>query len=369
MIGRRLARMLDTGPGGELLVLSQGADGSFAYDLYRVRGVLRGISDATDRTGIFMTTATFRELFVVPTGVHQIIVRRPADTELGSAESVVRGLARDLDVQTWRQLMPTVASMLDSARTAMFAAYFIIYLAIAILILNAMLMAVFERIREIGVLKAIGTGPFQVFALVLAESALQVVLAIVLGVALSIPALAYLTRVGLDMSELGGVAVIGRRHGPGVARGRDHGVVHAPDPGPLRNRRVRRNLSRHQGGLDPSDPGDALPVGVPHGQQHPAGPHGVAQPVAPPPTVADHGLLDRARRHARGPDDGAAERQLARHDRPGRAHGGRSRRPPAPRVPGHADPVPQPAGHRRPARDRAPPIPRWSAPSTASRAR
>ena len=45
--------------------------------------------------------------------------------------------------------------------------FFIVYIAIGILILNAMLMAVFERIREFGVLKALGVGPCGVLRLIL----------------------------------------------------------------------------------------------------------------------------------------------------------------------------------------------------------
>jgi ABC-type lipoprotein release transport system permease subunit len=209
VLGRRLARMLGVELGGEILVLSQGADGSMAYDLYQVRGVLRGVGDATDRTGVFMNAETFRELMVVPDGAHQIIVRRPPELALASAVGTVVRMAAGFDVKTWRQLLPTLASLLDSARGILIAMFFITYLAVGILILNAMLMAVFERVREIGVMKALGVGPFEVFAMMVAESAVQTGLALIIGVALSVPSLLYLSRVGIDLGSLAGVAVMG----------------------------------------------------------------------------------------------------------------------------------------------------------------
>ncbi len=209
VLGRRLARTLDVELGDELLVLSQGADGSMAYDLYTVRGVLRGIGDATDRTGMFMTAAAFRELMVVPDGVHQIIVRRPLELPLPAAAAQIAALASGLDVQTWRQLAPTLASMIDSARSLIVAMFLIVYVAIGILILNAMLMAVFERVREFGVLKAIGVGPLEVLSLIFVESAIQTGLALLIGVALSIPSLVYLTQVGINIGSLAGVSVMG----------------------------------------------------------------------------------------------------------------------------------------------------------------
>lgn len=209
VIGRRLARMLGVSPGEELVVLTQGADGAMAYDLFDVRGVLRGIGDATDRGAVFVNQDVLRELIVVPSGSHQIIVRRPPDLELENAAQQVRSLAGDFDVKTWRQLLPTLASMLDSARVATTAMFVIIYIAIGILILNAMLMAVFERVREFGVLKAIGAGPTEVMRLILVECGIQTGLAVAIGVTISIPGVLYLERVGIDLGSLAGVSTLG----------------------------------------------------------------------------------------------------------------------------------------------------------------
>ena len=209
VIGRRLARTLAIDVGGELLALTQGADSSMAYELFLVRGVLLGISDAIDNSGIFMTQSSFRELITMPEGAHQIIVRRPKDLDLQDLFNRGEGLALGLEVKTWRQLMPTIASMLDAGRSAMVMMGVIVYLAIAILILNAMLMAVFERIRELGVLKALGFGPLSLLGLILIESAVQTGFAIVIGLVLGIPGIFYLAHVGIEMGMLAGTSILG----------------------------------------------------------------------------------------------------------------------------------------------------------------
>jgi ABC-type lipoprotein release transport system permease subunit len=210
VVGKRLAHALGVGPGSELLVLSQGMFGSLAYQLFTVRGVLAAISDATDRSGVFMTAEAFRRLMDLEQGVHQIIVRRPPEVPLEAAAARVRAIAPATDdVETWRQLSPTLASMLDSARSVVMVAFAIVYLAVAILILNAMLMSVFERVREFGVLKALGAGPLDVLRLIYLESALQAGLAIAIGLALGVPLLLYLSRVGIDLAGLAGVSVLG----------------------------------------------------------------------------------------------------------------------------------------------------------------
>jgi ABC-type lipoprotein release transport system permease subunit len=209
VIGRRLGRTLNVGLGDELVVLSQAADGSMANDLYEVRGVLKSIGDAIDRTGVFMTEAAFRELFVFPEGAHRVIVRSPQSVQLAAAEQEVERLAAGLEVKTWRQLMPTLSSMMDSVSSVMYTMFLIIYLAIGILILNAMLMAVFERIREFGVIKALGVGPGGVLRLILTESAIQTAVALLVGCLLSIPSNWYLVTEGLELTGLGDLTVHG----------------------------------------------------------------------------------------------------------------------------------------------------------------
>jgi len=209
VIGRKLARTLEVKLGDEIVVLTQGADGSMANELFRVRGVLKGVNEGTDRGGIYMTAPTFRSLMVFPEGAHQIVVRRPADLPLDAAVARVKALAPGLEVKSWRELVPTMASMLESAASVMYVMFVIVSIAIGIVILNAMLMAVFERIREFGVLKALGMGPGKVLGLVLMETALQTALAAVVGATLAIPGLWYLTRVGLHLEGLAGTTIQG----------------------------------------------------------------------------------------------------------------------------------------------------------------
>ena len=209
VVGYRLARALGLGVGDELVALSQAVDGSMANDLFSVRGILSIVGDSVDRSGVFLNEAMFREFFVMPEGAHEIVVRRPAGVDLAAATETVRGLAPGLDAKSWRELLPTLATYFDTASQAMWFVAAIIYAVIAILILNAMLMAVFERIREFGVLKALGVEPGRVMALILVESGLQTGLAVVVGLTLAAPTLWYLAREGIDMGALTGTSIIG----------------------------------------------------------------------------------------------------------------------------------------------------------------
>jgi len=209
VLGWRLARSLGAHPGDEIIVLSQASDGSMANDLFRVRGTLSSVGDATDRASMFMKAETFRELMVVPEGVHQLILRAPEGVGLAEAAARVEAIDGSVEALTWRELLPIVAGMLDSTASLVYIIFSIVYIAIGILILNAMLMAVFERIREFGVMKAIGTGPETVFALLLAEAFLETVVALGVGLALAAPFAWYIQNYGLSVASLAGTSMMG----------------------------------------------------------------------------------------------------------------------------------------------------------------
>ncbi len=209
VLGLRLARTLGVTVGDEVVMLSQATDGSIANSLGVVRGVLATVSEPTDRAGVFMTAAAFREFFQLEKGAHQIIVKRPDVVDLPALEAHIQAAAPGHQVMTWRALVPVMATMMDSVGGLMAFLMFIINVAIAIVILNAMLMAVFERIKEFGVLKALGVAPLQVLAIIYAESFLQVGVALIVGVLAAAGPLAYLVTVGVNMGALAGVGAMG----------------------------------------------------------------------------------------------------------------------------------------------------------------
>lgn len=209
VVGRGLARTLGLSVGSEVVALSQAADGTMANDLFKVRGILLPVAASTDRSAVMMTEGAFRELFVFPTGAHRILVKAPPEAKLEAVSARVAALAPGATTKTWKQINPFVAQMLDAAAVQMSVIYFVLYLAVAILVVNAMLMAVFERIREFGVLKAIGYGPGQVLVMMLLEGMFQAVVAAVVGGLAAIPFMIYFQTVGVDVGALGGVSMMG----------------------------------------------------------------------------------------------------------------------------------------------------------------
>ena len=215
VLGRKLARTLSVKVGAEVVVVGQAADGSLANDLFQVRGILRAVGAGVDQAGFFMSIESFRKLMALPRGVHEIVVvRRNSADDLGQSTRNLSALYPDLEVLNWRQLQPVVARIVDISNYSLMIMLLITYAAVGILTLNAMLMSVFERIPELGVMKALGVSPWRIFGLILTEAMLQAGAAVALALATAVPLSAYFARHPLDFlwfiketSSIAGVAL------------------------------------------------------------------------------------------------------------------------------------------------------------------
>jgi ABC-type lipoprotein release transport system permease subunit len=210
VIGRKLARTLGVKIGEEVIIISQATDGSTANDLYTVRGILKSIGEDVDRAGFFMVERTFRELMVLSEGVHEIAVMRPdRNLDLESATEQVAALASRYETMNWRQLRPVIARILDLVDSQIIFMLLITYIAMAMVVLNAMLMSVFERIREFGIMKAIGVTPWQLMQIIYAETMIQVVIASLIGLSSGWSVAHYYQYNGIDLSSIAGSASFG----------------------------------------------------------------------------------------------------------------------------------------------------------------
>jgi ABC-type lipoprotein release transport system permease subunit len=110
----------------------------------------------------------------------------------------------DLEVLPWQQAAPDLYAAIAVDEGGMYVFMIIIFVVVAVGILNALLMSVLERTREFGVLLALGAEPRKIIALVLYEAIALGLLAVGIGLALGLAGNHYLATHGLDYKKLFG---------------------------------------------------------------------------------------------------------------------------------------------------------------------
>jgi ABC-type lipoprotein release transport system permease subunit len=206
VIGTGLARTLGVKPGDEVVVLTQAADGSLGNALYTVRGVLLPLGEAMDRGGVLMDLSDLDELAALGGRAHEVAVRLPDPAmpeDAAAALKAAAGPLAGLDVRTWKQAMPEISETIRLYDVSQFITLLIIYAAAALIIMDSQLMALFERTREIGVLRALGMGPVPVGMLVLWETVFVSLISLATGAAGG-ALLSSTMRNGWDISKAGG---------------------------------------------------------------------------------------------------------------------------------------------------------------------
>jgi len=188
LIGPSLANELGLAPGGELVLVGQAADGSLANDRFTVVGIADTGSSEANATTVFLQLADAQSFFGLGRSVHQVVVRLPTDEEdLSRPVSLLRGALdlSTLEVLPWTEILPELKTAMDDKRKNQGLISVIVFLIVALGILNTMTMSTFERTREFGVLASLGTRRPRILAMVVLEALLQGLIGFGAGLALA----------------------------------------------------------------------------------------------------------------------------------------------------------------------------------------
>jgi len=201
ILGKKIAVTLNASIGDELAIVTQAADGSIGNDLYRTAGILKGISEETDRSTIIMSISDFKNIFSLTDVATEIAIKRGDETEtLNSARDRIKNTIPGEEVKTWKELFPAVSDMLELTDASIYILLIIVYMAGSLIILNTMLMSVYERIKELGIMMSIGFRPVQVLILIFLETFFLTLCGCMVGLLCGVSLSLYLTYYGLDLS-------------------------------------------------------------------------------------------------------------------------------------------------------------------------
>jgi ABC-type lipoprotein release transport system permease subunit len=203
-IGAAMAERLRVKVGDKVVVHAPGEVGLGAF---RVSGIFRTSSSDFDRSHAYLRLEDAQRLLSAPDRVTEVAVLLDDPDRLPELQAFAKAeLARALpdtalEVLTWKEREPRLAAMLGLMADMTWVIYGAVFVGMAFGIANALLMMVYERIREFGMLRALGLQSSRLLALVLLESIVMTGVGTGLGLAIGVPIVLWLGTVGIDLSN------------------------------------------------------------------------------------------------------------------------------------------------------------------------
>jgi len=205
IIPELIAKGMKVKVGDSVVLVANNRDGSVNGKTFSVSGVLEGISGPGGRDGVIHLEDAKELLRIKGVEVSEIAIRLKSMDDLPKIFSSLKSQLESVrdkkdrpvfEVHTWEKLTPfyNIAKMID------LMTLFIKVMLVAIVlvsIMNVMIMAVYERINEIGTIAAIGTLPGKIMGLFVVEGFLLGVLGTVVGTVISLISIAAINAAGI----------------------------------------------------------------------------------------------------------------------------------------------------------------------------
>ena len=202
VVGRKLLERLETDLGKRIVVMSQDPDNNIADRGFRIVGVYKAKLSGLEEAYVYGGLATIQALLKVNGEVSEIAITGRDYRQVEGLYSLVSGIfGEQLESLPWTQLDTYLGLMLKMMDGFVLVWIVVIFLALSFGLVNTLMMAVFERVRELGLMQALGMKPSAILYQILLESLMLLVLGLLLGNILAIASILPVQG-GIDVSAV-----------------------------------------------------------------------------------------------------------------------------------------------------------------------
>jgi ABC-type lipoprotein release transport system permease subunit len=182
VVGRKLVEKLETGLGKRVVIMSQNQENEIADRGFRIVGIFDSKLDQYEEQFVFAGEGTIQELLGVGDAISEVAILGTDYRHVeGLRQMVADAAGPDVEVLPWNKLDPYLGSMLAVMDGFVVVWIVVVFLALSFGLVNTLVMAIFERVREIGLMLALGMTPRNILSQILAESILLLVIGLAIG--------------------------------------------------------------------------------------------------------------------------------------------------------------------------------------------
>jgi len=205
LLGKKLAKRLRTQINKRVVILSQGVDGGIKERGFPVIGIYEVEQEDTETQFAFISSTHAQKLLGMKNTISELSFvlhdLENLDPLLEKYKSLSDEHQLNLDIKSWSELEPFTLAMLDMTSGTIALLTVIMFILIAFGLVNTLLMAVYERTREFGLLQALGMKPKYILYMILIESLFLMGIGVLVGYVISISTIQFFAD-GLDLGVL-----------------------------------------------------------------------------------------------------------------------------------------------------------------------
>ncbi|NMB73070.1 MAG: ABC transporter permease [Bacteroidales bacterium] len=200
VVGQKLAEKLKLKLRSRVILSFQSVNGDIVYGAFRVEGIYKTYNTSFDETNVFVRNDDLAALAGLQSQqFHEILVSLYSDNTTDQVVASVRNTFPHLETMGWKELMPDLGLMAEYTNAWLYIILVIILLALSFGIINTMMMAVLERTREIGMLRAVGMSGKKVFLMIMSETTFLSLTGTLAGIIITVPVVHYFQLHGLNV--------------------------------------------------------------------------------------------------------------------------------------------------------------------------
>jgi putative ABC transport system permease protein len=202
VISQRLAKKLNVKLRSKIVLQFPKSDGTIQLAAFKISGIYKTSNSNFDLANVFVRNKDLADSSGQFFKTHEIAVLLNSNDSLSQITSLLKTKYPQLSVMTWKELQPELALFDDFAEVELYIILGIILFALAFGIINTMLMVVLERVRELGMLMAIGMNRLRVFNMIMLETVMLTLTGGIIGMIISWILIVFLGKHGIDLSAV-----------------------------------------------------------------------------------------------------------------------------------------------------------------------
>ena len=211
LIGAELARQLETDVGRRLVIITQGMDGRNREAGFRIIGTFDADGTGLEKQFVFTGVSALQQMLDAEV-LTEVSIKVGREIDGPRVQQSLRNAFASLQVMNWQELEPMAAAMFVYADSAVFIWFLVMMGALIFGLMNTLITAVMERVKEFGMLRAVGMRPGAVVLQVVLESALIMAVGITAGTIIGWLLVLWLADGGINLSQYAeGVELAGMR--------------------------------------------------------------------------------------------------------------------------------------------------------------